>query len=205
MTLDLVEAAVRTGRHAVAAEHVAAIRGREVFALRPRLALLAAGSAALAAPDDAAAAHFERALAVPGADRYPFELARIRLAYGEHLRRARATGAARVQLSAACEAFARLGASPWVTRATQELRATGRGRAAGERSVAAALTPQEHEIAMLAATGLTNKQIGVQLYLSPRTVSSHLYRVFPKLGIASRAALRDALTGRPAVVAASGG
>jgi DNA-binding CsgD family transcriptional regulator len=59
------------------------------------------------------------------------------------------------------------------------------------------LTPQEHEISQLAATGLTNKQIGAQLYLSPRTVSAHLYRVFPKLGISSRAALRDALARDP--------
>ena len=55
------------------------------------------------------------------------------------------------------------------------------------------LTPQEREIALLAATGLTNRQIAARLYLSPRTVSAHLYRIFPKLGITSRAALRDAL------------
>jgi DNA-binding NarL/FixJ family response regulator len=56
------------------------------------------------------------------------------------------------------------------------------------------LTSQEHEIALLAATGLTNKEIGARLYVSPRTVSAHLYRIFPRLGITSRAALRDALT-----------
>ena len=55
------------------------------------------------------------------------------------------------------------------------------------------LTPQELQIAMLAATGLSNKQIGNRLYMSHRTVGAHLYRVFPKLGITSRAALRDAL------------
>ena len=55
------------------------------------------------------------------------------------------------------------------------------------------LTPQEREIADLAATGLTNKQIGERLFLSHRTVGSHLYQIFPKLGITSRAALRDAL------------
>jgi DNA-binding NarL/FixJ family response regulator len=52
---------------------------------------------------------------------------------------------------------------------------------------------QEYEIAELAAAGLTNKQIGAQLFLSHRTISTHLYRIFPKLGITSRAALRDAL------------
>ncbi|WP_029429494.1 LuxR family transcriptional regulator [Blastococcus sp. URHD0036] len=197
--MDLVEAAVHTGRHAAAAGHVAAMQGSAVFGLRPRLALLAAGSAAMAAPEGAAVACFEQALAVPRADAYPFEFARVQLAYGEHLRRSRATGAARVQLTAACEAFARLGAAPWVARASQELRATGKPRDRGARDASVVLTPQEHEIAMLAATGLTNKQIGAQLYLSHRTVSAHLYRVFPKLGIASRAALRDALTQRPAV------
>jgi DNA-binding NarL/FixJ family response regulator len=59
------------------------------------------------------------------------------------------------------------------------------------------LTAQEQEIAALAASGLTNKQIGERLHLSPRTVGSHLYQLFPKLGIASRAALRDALASLP--------
>ena len=63
-------------------------------------------------------------------------------------------------------------------------------RAAGQLS----LTLQEREIALLAATGMTNRQIATQLYMSPRTVSAHLYRIFPKLGITSRAALRDALS-----------
>jgi DNA-binding NarL/FixJ family response regulator len=55
------------------------------------------------------------------------------------------------------------------------------------------LTPQQQQVAELAASGLTNKQIGEQLFLSPRTVATHLYELFPKLGITSRAALRDAL------------
>ncbi|MEU1393108.1 helix-turn-helix transcriptional regulator [Nonomuraea sp. NPDC005730] len=60
-----------------------------------------------------------------------------------------------------------------------------------------ALTPQQLQIAQLAAAGLTNKQIAARLFLSPRTVSTHLYQVFPKLGITSRAALRDALANPP--------
>jgi DNA-binding CsgD family transcriptional regulator/tetratricopeptide (TPR) repeat protein len=210
--LDLVEAAVRTGRRAEAAAHAAALQALPTTPLRPRLALLAAGSAGLAAPDDRATAHFEAALAVPGADRAPFELARVRLAFGEHLRRVRATGAARLHLAAALDAFTRLGARPWAARAETELRATGVSRSPAGPAAAAVLTPQEHEISQLAASGLTNKQIGAQLYLSPRTVSAHLYRVFPKLGISSRAALRDALARvpedagaarRPAVTAGS--
>jgi DNA-binding NarL/FixJ family response regulator len=60
------------------------------------------------------------------------------------------------------------------------------------------LSAQQREIALLAATGLTNKQIGERLYLSPRTVATHLYQVFPKLGVTSRAALRDALAAETA-------
>ena len=59
------------------------------------------------------------------------------------------------------------------------------------------MTIREYEIASLAATGLTNKEIGQRLHLSHRTVSTHLYRVFPKLGVTSRAALRDALAQVP--------
>jgi DNA-binding NarL/FixJ family response regulator len=73
------------------------------------------------------------------------------------------------------------------------LRATGLAKPLAARLQAESLTPQELGIARLAATGMTNKQIGLQLHMSPRTVGTHLYRVFPKLGIASRAALRDAL------------
>ncbi|MBB3086844.1 ATP-binding protein [Geodermatophilus sabuli] len=193
---DLVEAAVRTGRSEEARAHVAAMQRTEIFRLSPRLTLLCAGAAALVASgDDARDGHFE-ALAVPGAERFPFEHARVRLAYGEHLRRARSTSAARVQLAAALETFERLGARPWADHALHELRATGQTHQSPveQNGDPAALTPQEHEIASLAASGLSNKQIGSRLYLSPRTVSGHLYRIFPKLGITTRAALRDALS-----------
>jgi DNA-binding CsgD family transcriptional regulator len=193
--MDLVEAAVRTDRHAEAAAHVAAMRRYGIARISPRIALLAGGSAGLAArEDEAALAEFERALAIPGADRWPFDLARVRLAYGERLRRARAARAARAQLTAAHDAFQRLGATPWARRAAAELRAAGQAPAATNANGSAEpLTAQEYEIASLAAAGLTNKQIGERLYLSHRTVSGHLYRIFPKLGISSRAALRDAL------------
>ncbi|GAA1318476.1 ATP-binding protein [Pseudonocardia xinjiangensis] len=189
--LDLVEAATRTDRRPEATAHVTAMREARIGALSPRLALVTAGSAAIAADDDRAAGLFEQALALPEAERWPFELARVRLAYGEHLRRSRAAAASRVQLSAAREAFERLGARPWAARAAHELRATGHNRT--PTPDLGMLTPQEREIAVLAASGLTNKEIGQRLYLSHRTVGAHLYRVFPKLGITSRAALRDAL------------
>jgi DNA-binding CsgD family transcriptional regulator len=205
VAMDLVEAAMRTGRRREATAHVAAMERSAIFTGRPKLALVRAGSAALVASGEEASRCFERALAVPGAERYPFERARVQLAYGEHLRRSRATNASRVQLTAALQTFEELGARPWATRASSEVRATGlthRG-GAGDRGIGA-LTAQEHRIAMLAASGLSNKQIGSRLYLSPRTVGAHLYRVFPKLGISSRAALRDALSGTARAAAAEG-
>lgn len=194
VAMDLVEAAVRTGRHAEAADHVRAMREANLAALSPRVALLAAGSAAMAAPDETARELFTEALALPGIDRWPFDLARVQLAYGERLRRAQASIESRPYLTASRETFERLGAQPWAARAASECRATGQTRPTADQRDHDPLTPQEREIAMLAAAGLTNKQIGQRLFLSHRTVGAHLYRVFPKLSITSRAALRDALT-----------
>jgi len=106
----------------------------------------------------------------------------------------RATCEARTHLSAALGTFEALGARPWALRAGHELRATGLAAARAESQRAVMLTAQEHQVATLAAAGLTNKQIGERLYLSHRTVAAHLYQIFPRLGITSRAALRDALT-----------
>jgi DNA-binding CsgD family transcriptional regulator len=193
VAMDLVEAAVRIGRPAEAAAHLTAIRGAGVAALSPRLALLATASEAIAAPDDLAPGLFARALAVPGADRFPFDLGRVRLCYGERLRRGQATTDSRAQLSAALEIFERLRARPWAARAAGELRAAGQADPRASQRGRDSLTPQEREIAELAAAGLTNKQIGQRLFLSHRTVGAHLYQIFPKLGVTSRAALRDAL------------
>jgi DNA-binding NarL/FixJ family response regulator len=102
-----------------------------------------------------------------------------------------------VQLTAAIETFERLGARPWTSRARSELRATGQSKPRVDCYAMTPLTAQEREIASLAASGLTNKQIGERLFLSPRTVGGHLHRVFPKLGVATRAALRDALASVP--------
>jgi len=81
-------------------------------------------------------------------------------------------------------------------RAAAQLWAAKLARPRGERRASGALTLRELEIAELAAAGLSNKQVGRRLFLSDRTVSAHLYHVFPKLGITSRAALRDALNAR---------
>jgi DNA-binding NarL/FixJ family response regulator len=100
---------------------------------------------------------------------------------------------ARGHLRAAIETLDRLGARPWAVLARNELRATGVATASQPGTRAAVLTSQERQIATLAATGLTNKQISQRLCLSHRTVGAHLHRIFPKLGITSRAALRAAL------------
>jgi DNA-binding CsgD family transcriptional regulator len=191
--MDLAEAAVRTGRQQEAAAHVEAAQDARIAEISSRLALLVSASAALAAPAEAAGRLFEQALDIPGAERWPFEFARVQLAFGEHLRRARAPGDARALLSAALAAFRALGARPWAVRADNELRAARLIPVRTEGHGYLALTAQENQIAALAAAGLTNKQIGQRMYLSPRTVGSHLYRLFPKLGVSSRAGLRDAL------------
>jgi DNA-binding CsgD family transcriptional regulator len=197
VVMDLVEAAVHTGRHAEAAAHVAAMADVNLAAKSSRLALVSGAAAAIAAPDDSALELFHLALALPGIERWQFDLAQVRLAYGERLRRRRAMTEARVQLNAALEIFERLRARPWVDRASAELRATGRVKPRVGDDVLDRLTPQELEIVSLAASGLTNKQIAEKLYLSHRTVSGHLHRAFPKLGVATRAALRDALKSAP--------
>ncbi|HEY7323206.1 MAG TPA: LuxR C-terminal-related transcriptional regulator [Streptosporangiaceae bacterium] len=199
--LDLVDAATHAGRHAEAAAHAEALRAAGVASLSGRLSLLATASAAIAESDTAVALSlFERALDTPGATRWPFDRARVQLAYGERLRRARSATSAADQLAAAEEAFRRLHAEPWTRRASHELRAAGHAApvpAAAAASSQETLTTQERKIAALAAQGLTNKEIGERLYLSPRTVSTHLYRLYPKLGVSSRSALREALSQSP--------
>ncbi|MFI6488866.1 AAA family ATPase [Streptomyces sp. NPDC050564] len=194
-TMDLVEAAIRTGREKEAAAHAAAMRESSMAGLSPRLELLVLACEALTTPGKAAVTLFERALSLPGPERWPFDVARVRLFHGERLRRLRATTEAREQLAQALEAFQRLGAKPWVTRTAMELRAGGQSAPTAARPGPVALTAQELQIATLAATGLTNKQIAERLFLSHRTIGTHLYQIYPKLGITSRAALRDALSG----------
>ena len=197
LIMDLVEAAVRSGRHDEAAAHAAAASEAGIAGLSPRLTMITHGSAAMASPDETYGDLFETALATTGAERWPFDQARIQLAYGERLRRAKETAAARTHLAAARDTFQRLGAQPWTARAGQELRATGLTLGPAHAEGPASLTPQQRQIAQLAAAGLTNKQIGERLYLSPRTVSTHLHQAFPKLGVTTRAALRDALADLP--------
>ncbi|MFF1839481.1 AAA family ATPase [Streptomyces sp. NPDC058231] len=198
VTMDLVEAAVRTDRRTKAAAHVHAMREAGLARISSRHALLTEASAAQATTDDdEALALFTKALAVTDAERWPFDFARVQLAYCERLRRIRATTQSRGPLTAALSTFEHLGARPWAQRAETELRATGTARRRPTTPNTHKLTPQELEIAHLTASGLTNKQVAERLFLSHRTVGAHLYQIYPKLGITSRTMLRDALHHQP--------
>jgi DNA-binding CsgD family transcriptional regulator len=161
----------------------------------PRLEQLIARARGILAGPEAAEAHFGTALADPAGDQWPFERAQLRLDYGEWLRRRRRINDAKPVLTQALGTFRRLRARSWVQRAEAELRACGVavGDAPGEPDALWELTPQQRQIVRLASDGLTNREIGDRLFLSPRTVSSHLYRSYPKLGVASRNQLRDVI------------
>jgi DNA-binding CsgD family transcriptional regulator len=189
---DLVEATARVGRTADAqraadryarwAEHTGQ-RWARAIALRCR---------ALVMPGDGAAELFTEAADLHRTDgAHPFERARTDLLHGEWMRRARHRSEARGPLRAAADTFAELGARPWAERARAELRATGESRTSTGPGpdLLAELTPQELQVVRLAATGMSNRDIAAQLFLSPRTVGYHLYKAFPKLGVASRAQL----------------
>ncbi|MFC4071642.1 LuxR C-terminal-related transcriptional regulator, partial [Actinoplanes subglobosus] len=129
----------------------------------------------------------------PVVARWPLYRARLELHRGRLARRRHRAAEARDLLRSARETFDTLGAEPWAEMARAELRATGE---TSSRRVSAAreqLSPQELQIATLAAEGLTNRQIAERLFLSHRTVGSHLYRIYPKLGVTRRAQLAGAL------------
>jgi DNA-binding CsgD family transcriptional regulator len=158
----------------------------------PHLQVQVAYTAAILAPDATAERHFRAAIAAAQAD-WPFYVARAQLAYGVWLRRRRRMTQSRAPLREAAETFDALGLLRYAERSRRELRASGETVRARGPEAWAQLSPQELQIAQLAAEGLSNREIGEQLYLSHRTVESHLYRLFPKLGVTSRAQLRDAL------------
>ena len=160
-----------------------------------------ARSRALISEGDDADALYREAISLLDDSRLGVESARTRLLYGEWLRRQNRRADAREQLRAAHEAFLAMGAGPFAERAERELKATG--ETVRKRSIETRdeLTPQEAQIAHMAAERLTNAEIGAQLFLSPRTVEWHLRKVFTKLGISSRRQLRSALPdGRAAAV-----
>jgi DNA-binding CsgD family transcriptional regulator len=190
----LVEAAVGCGAADAVRDTVEQMEALARATSSPILRVHLLYARPLLAADDAADELFQHALA-QDLTRWPWPRARIELAYAEWLRRRRRPSEARGPLRSALATFDAIGAKEWSRQARAALRACGERLAMiPDESVASRLTAQEMQIARLAATGLSNREIGQQLYLSPRTVGSHLYRIFPKLGVTSRAQLAARMT-----------
>ena len=189
---DLVDAAVLAGRAEAVRPLLDGVELRATQLPSPMLQLNVRYARAVLADGDSAGPLFDAALAAD-LSAWPLARSRLLLAYGAWLRRQRRNADARGPLRTARDGFDALGATHWGQRARQELRASG--EASRRRAVFARdhLTPQELQIATMAARGLTNREIGQHLYLSHRTIGSHLYRVFPKLGITARSQLSEAL------------
>src|SRR5580692_6905814 len=192
---DLAAAAVRADRRAEGQDVLERALSQLPGKASARLEQLIARARGILAGPDGAEAHFGQALADPGGDQWPFERAQLRLDYAEWLRRRRRINDAKPVLTEALATFQRLGARSWAQRAQAELRACGVAvtGAPVEPDALGELTPQQRQIVRLAGDGLTDREIGDRLFLSPRTVSSHLYRSYPKLGVASRHQLRDVI------------
>ena len=193
---DLVEAAVQGGDLDTARSYLGQLESLAAITAGP---LLLAGAAyarpliAAAEEDGQAEALYLTALA----DRltpWPGYRSRMLLAYGGWLRRQRRATEARTPLREARDSFDALGFARLADQARLELRAAGESSSRRERRPWDQLTAQELQIAQLAADGLSNREIGGQLYISHRTVSAHLYRIFPKLGITSRSQLHAAIS-----------
>jgi DNA-binding CsgD family transcriptional regulator len=202
---DLAAAAVRADRRLEGRRIVQRALDRLEDAMSPRLEQLTARARGLLAEPAEAAAHFQKALSDPGGNRWPFERAQLQLDHGELLRRQRRISDARPFLAAAVETFQGLRARSWARRAEAELRACGIGipDMPSAPEALAGLTPQQQEIVRLAGSGLTNREIADRLFLSPRTVSSHLYRSYPKLGVSGRHQLHTVVAPAATLIAST--
>jgi DNA-binding CsgD family transcriptional regulator len=181
----LAEAAVHADRVDDARAVVAALAHEATVTPSATLARqLTYARAVLADPDDAETA-FLTALAAD-LSRWRWLRARLELEYGKWLRRQRRVADSRRPLRSAMATFDLIGAVSWAEQARAELRATGERVATRGQLARDSLSAQELQIATLASEGLSNREIGERLYLSPRTVSSHMYRIFPKLDVTSR-------------------
>ncbi|HEY2225741.1 LuxR C-terminal-related transcriptional regulator [Actinomycetospora sp.] len=188
--VPLADAAAGTGDPATAWWALARIRTLVARAgpdVPPGLRAAARHAEAVLGPEDGADARFVATLA--GADLRPFDRARLELAHARHLLRDGRTGRARSALRRAHAGFEALGNGPLATVAATELARLGEAGVGSRHPAWQSLTAQEAQIARLVADGLTNREIGRRLFLSHRTVGSHLYRTFPKLGITSRVEL----------------
>jgi DNA-binding CsgD family transcriptional regulator len=139
-----------------------------------------------AAGEGEAESHYREALRFHSLADSEFERARTELLFGQELRRGRRPSAAREHLRSALEAFRRFDAQPWIEQATAELRAAGDQVEHRDVDIPEALTPQQLQIARLAAAGATNREVAAQMFLSTRTVDHHMRNIFARLGIRSR-------------------
>jgi DNA-binding CsgD family transcriptional regulator len=184
----IAEAAVHTGAIPETRKLVTRLEKVAAITPAPLLYVHLLYAQAILADDTDADARYQAALSAD-LTRWPWHQARVNLAYGGWLRRQRRTAESRALLRTALTTFDLIGAAGWAEQARSELRAAGERAQAQEPSAQDVLSPQELQIARLAAEGLSNREIGARLYLSPRTVGSHLYRIFPKLEVTSRAQL----------------
>jgi len=186
---DLVEACVRIGDQRSAEQALAELEEQATITGRRWARLAALRSRAMLADGSRADASLDEAVAVARAARDPFELARTELSYGEGLRRMRRRGDARQHFRTALEIFMELGANPWIHRTKQELAATGERFPRETKTAGATLTPQELQVSLAVARGLTNKEVAAHLFLSQKTIETHLGNAYGKLGIRSRSEL----------------
>ncbi|QVI23949.1 AAA family ATPase [Nocardia tengchongensis] len=193
MLADMVEAAVRAQRPAPASAALARLEDQAQASGTPWALGTLARARALVAGDDNAAAWYREAIDQLGRTRITVDLARTHLVYGEWLRRRKERLQARVQLRLAYEMFSSARAPLFAERARAELAATGEHVHPRNPAPGPQLTPQESQIAALAAEGATNSEIAARLYISTSTVEYHLTKVFRKLAVTSRRQLRSAL------------
>ena len=183
---ELVEAAVRAGEADEAAAALERLAERTQASGTDWALGTEAVTRALLAEGEEAEALYREAIERFERSRAVVALARARLLYGEWLRRGNRRTNGREQLRAAHDVFARIGAEGFAERARRELQATGETARKRTQETRDELTPQEAQIARLAKDGLSNPEIGAQLFISPRTVQYHLRKVFLKLDITSR-------------------
>ena len=183
---ELVETSARSGKLDVAAAALKRIEAQTSGCASDWALGIQAQSRALLAEPEEADVRFQEALVRFGNSGTDLHLARAQLLYGECLRRENRRVDARDQLRPAYEMFSHIGADGFAERTRRELVATG--ETARKRTVETRgdLTAQEAHVARLARDGLSNPEIGAQLFISPRTVQYHLRKVFRKLDITSR-------------------
>jgi ATP/maltotriose-dependent transcriptional regulator MalT len=194
-TPHLIEAAVRVGQPKPAVLALSLFDPWAVNTGNPAWLALAARCRGLVADNEVdAERHYRDALQFHALADSDFERARTELLFGQELRRGRRPSAAREHLRSALEAFRRFDAQPWIEQATAELRAAGDQVEHRDVDIAEALTPQQLQIARLAAAGATNREVAAQMFLSTRTVDHHMRNIFARLGIRSRIDLARLIT-----------